>query len=173
MEWMTYGAIIALVWFWIACIPAVRIERILTTPLLPMGWSGVLKAIPYAIWWLVNYRTGPQTAKGKLTGRRLLGRDLRLMSDPFPLHRVIRPYPQEKAFKSSNGCQSPEMLRWPASVSEQGWVFFEPPELLCLPDELDLSDGISIPNTSAGATPGAVPKQGGVSRVFRDERSDD
>jgi ethanolamine permease len=57
MEWMTYGAIIALVWFWIACIPAVRIDRILTTPLLPMGWSGVLKAIPYAIWWLVMIET--------------------------------------------------------------------------------------------------------------------
>ncbi len=57
MEWMTYGAIIALVWFWIACIPAVRIDRILTTPLLPMGWAGVLKAIPYAIWWLVMIET--------------------------------------------------------------------------------------------------------------------
>jgi ethanolamine permease len=57
MEWMTYGAIIALVWFWIACIPAVRIDRILTTPLLPMGWAGALKAIPYAIWWLVMIET--------------------------------------------------------------------------------------------------------------------
>ena len=27
MEWMTYGAIIALVWFWIACIPGVKFER--------------------------------------------------------------------------------------------------------------------------------------------------
>ena len=53
MEWMTYGAIIALVWFWIACIPGVKIERILTQPLLMHGWGGVLKAIPYAIWWLV------------------------------------------------------------------------------------------------------------------------
>src|SRR4051812_19425973 len=26
MEWMTYGAIVALVWFWIACVPAVRVE---------------------------------------------------------------------------------------------------------------------------------------------------
>ena len=57
MEWMTYGAIIALVWFWIACIPAVQIDRILTTPMLPMGWAGVLKAIPYAIWWLVMIET--------------------------------------------------------------------------------------------------------------------
>jgi ethanolamine permease len=53
MEWMTYGAIIALVWFWIACIPGVKVERILTKPLLTNGWSGVLQAIPFAIWWLV------------------------------------------------------------------------------------------------------------------------
>ncbi len=53
MEWMTYGAILALVWFWIACIPGVKVERIFTTPLLTDGWGGVLKAIPYAIWWLV------------------------------------------------------------------------------------------------------------------------
>src|SRR5262245_37791046 len=57
MEWMTYGAIIALVWFWIACIPGVRMERILTEPLLVNGWSGVLKAIPFAIWWLVMIET--------------------------------------------------------------------------------------------------------------------
>jgi len=53
MEWMTYGAIAGLVWFWIACIPAVRLERIFTEPLLTDGWSGVMRAIPYAIWWLV------------------------------------------------------------------------------------------------------------------------
>jgi ethanolamine permease len=53
MEWMTYGAIVALVWFWIACIPAVDLDRIFTTPLLPHGWEGVIKAIPFAIWWLV------------------------------------------------------------------------------------------------------------------------
>ncbi len=53
MEWMTYGAIVALVWFWIACIPGVKIERILTEPLLTHGWEGVIKAIPFAIWWLV------------------------------------------------------------------------------------------------------------------------
>src|SRR5437867_1900939 len=34
MAWMTYGAILGLVWFWIACIPGVKLERILTTPLL-------------------------------------------------------------------------------------------------------------------------------------------
>lgn len=56
MEWMTYGAIVGLVWFWIACIPGVRWERI-TEPGLVNGWSGVLKAIPYAIWWLVMIET--------------------------------------------------------------------------------------------------------------------
>lgn len=53
MEWMTYGAIVGLVWFWIAAWPGVRIERIWTEPLLPFGWLGVVKAIPFAIWWLV------------------------------------------------------------------------------------------------------------------------
>ncbi len=57
MECMTYGAIVALVWFWIACIPHVRMERIFTDPMLTYGWSGVLKAIPYAIWWLVMIET--------------------------------------------------------------------------------------------------------------------
>jgi ethanolamine permease len=57
MEWMTYGAIFALIWFWIACIPGVRLERIFTEPLLTAGWTGVLKAIPYAIWWLVMIET--------------------------------------------------------------------------------------------------------------------
>ena len=55
--WMTYGAILALVWFWIACMPGVRLERIFTQPLLTEGWSGVVKAIPYAIWWLVIIET--------------------------------------------------------------------------------------------------------------------
>src|SRR5262245_34591519 len=48
MEWMTYGAIVALVWFWVACVPAVRPGRIFTEPLLTAGWPGVLRAIPYA-----------------------------------------------------------------------------------------------------------------------------
>lgn len=53
MEWMTYGAIAGLVWFWIACLPAVDTSRIFTSAALLGGWSGALKAIPFAIWWLV------------------------------------------------------------------------------------------------------------------------
>lgn len=57
MEWMTYGAIVGLVWFWIAALPGVQIDRVFTTPRLVNGWDGVLKAIPYAIWWLVMIET--------------------------------------------------------------------------------------------------------------------
>jgi ethanolamine permease len=57
MEWMTYGAIAGLIWFWLACIPGVKWERIATTPLLVNGWGGTLKAIPFAIWWLVMIET--------------------------------------------------------------------------------------------------------------------
>src|SRR5207244_12832062 len=52
MEWMTYGAIAGLVWFWIACIPGVQLDRVFTKPLLLHGWTGVFKAVPFAIWWL-------------------------------------------------------------------------------------------------------------------------
>jgi ethanolamine permease len=45
------------VWFWVACLPGVRLERIMTEPLLIHGWQGVLKAIPFAIWWLVMIET--------------------------------------------------------------------------------------------------------------------
>ena len=55
--WLTYAAIGALVWFWIAAAPGVSFERVLTRPLLPGGWAGVLGAVPYALWWLVMIET--------------------------------------------------------------------------------------------------------------------
>ncbi len=57
MLWLTYAAIVALVWFWCGSIPGVAMERIFIRPLLPGGWSGVLAAIPYALWWLVIIET--------------------------------------------------------------------------------------------------------------------
>jgi ethanolamine permease len=57
MLWLTYAAIAALVWFWIATAPGVSLERVFTKPLLPSGWSGVLGAVPYALWWLVIIET--------------------------------------------------------------------------------------------------------------------
>jgi len=57
MLWLTYAAIAALVWFWLGAAPGVSLERVFTRPLLPSGWSGVLGAVPYALWWLVIIET--------------------------------------------------------------------------------------------------------------------
>ena len=57
MLWLTWAAIAALVWFCAAVIPGVSLDRVLTQPLLPMGWFGVLAAAPYALWWLVTIET--------------------------------------------------------------------------------------------------------------------
>jgi len=57
MLWLTYAAIAALVWFWLGAAPGVSLERVFTKPLLPSGWSGVLGAVPYALWWLVIIET--------------------------------------------------------------------------------------------------------------------
>jgi ethanolamine permease len=78
MEWMTYGAIVALVWFWIACIPGVRLERLWTDPLLPNGWEGVARAIPFAIWWLVIIETVALAAEETHTPHRTIPRGLAL-----------------------------------------------------------------------------------------------
>jgi len=57
MLWLTYAAIGALVWFWLGTAPGVSLDRVFTKPLLPSGWSGVLVAVPYALWWLVIIET--------------------------------------------------------------------------------------------------------------------
>jgi ethanolamine permease len=60
MVWLTYTAIAALVWFWLGAAPGASLERVFSKPLLPGGWSGVLGAIPYALWWLVIIETVAQ-----------------------------------------------------------------------------------------------------------------
>jgi ethanolamine permease len=57
MLWLTWAAIGALVCFFAAVIPGVSLNRIFTNPTLPTGWSGVLGAVPYALWWLVSIET--------------------------------------------------------------------------------------------------------------------
>jgi ethanolamine permease len=54
---LTYAAIAGLVWFWIAVLPGVKVDHIVTRPLLPRGWSGVLGAVPFALWFLVIIET--------------------------------------------------------------------------------------------------------------------
>lgn len=56
MEWMTHGAILGLVWFWIAAAPGIDPKRVFDGAfhwLEGASWAGPIKAIPYAIWWLV------------------------------------------------------------------------------------------------------------------------
>jgi ethanolamine permease len=57
MLWLTYAAIVALVWFWAGTAPGVSLDRVFTKPLLPSGWPGVVGAVPYALWWLVIIET--------------------------------------------------------------------------------------------------------------------
>ncbi len=57
MLWLTYAAIIGLVWFWIGTAPGVSLDRVFTKPLLTSGWPGVVGAVPYALWWLVIIET--------------------------------------------------------------------------------------------------------------------
>jgi ethanolamine permease len=78
MEWMTYGALVGLVWFWIACMPAVHLERIFTQPLLTHGWAGTIKAIPYAIWWLVMIESVALAAEEAHEPHRTIPRGLLL-----------------------------------------------------------------------------------------------
>jgi ethanolamine permease len=54
---LTYAAIVALVWFWLGTSPKWASSNIVTHPLLPEGWTGVLGAVPYALWFLVIIET--------------------------------------------------------------------------------------------------------------------
>src|SRR5262249_30624793 len=78
MEWVAYRGPLGLVWFGVACIPGVRLERIFTDPLLPAGWAGVWKAIPFAIWWLVIIETVALAAEEAREPHRTLPRGLAL-----------------------------------------------------------------------------------------------
>lgn len=57
MLWLTYAAIIALVWFWLGTSPDWASSNIVTEPLLPESWTGVLGAVPFALWFLVIIET--------------------------------------------------------------------------------------------------------------------
>jgi ethanolamine permease len=78
MEWMTYGAIAGLAWFWIAAWPGVDLQRIFTQPVLTQGWLGVVKAIPYAIWWLVIIEAVALSAEEAREPERTIPRGLTL-----------------------------------------------------------------------------------------------
>ncbi len=59
MVLMTYGAVLGLVLFWVIAASNFSWQRIWTNPVLPKeaGWMAVLRALPYALWWLVIIET--------------------------------------------------------------------------------------------------------------------
>src|SRR5437870_405206 len=59
MMLMTYAAIVGLLIFFAAAATHFSWRRVWTDPLLPegKGWSAVLGAVPYALWWLVIIET--------------------------------------------------------------------------------------------------------------------
>lgn len=57
MLWLTYAAIAALVWFWLGTIPDWASSNIITKPLLPESFRGLLGAVPFALWFLVIIET--------------------------------------------------------------------------------------------------------------------
>ena len=55
-----------------------QLERIFTTRCSPTGWTGVLKAIPFAIWWLVIIETVALAAEEAHEPHRTIPRGLTL-----------------------------------------------------------------------------------------------
>jgi ethanolamine permease len=56
---MTYGAILGLILFIAMAAPSFSWARVWPHPLFPpeLGWMAVLRAVPYALWWLVMIET--------------------------------------------------------------------------------------------------------------------
>ncbi|HKI38224.1 MAG TPA: amino acid permease, partial [Gemmataceae bacterium] len=75
---MTYGAILGLVIFWVVAATNFSWERVWTKPALPaaLGWQAVLKAVPYALWWLVMIETVALAAEEAHEPHRTIPRGL-------------------------------------------------------------------------------------------------
>src|SRR5262249_12765216 len=75
---MTYGAIFGLVVFWIVAAQDFSWDRVWTGPPLAGkgGWSAVLAALPYALWWLVMIETVALAAEEAHEPHRTLPRGL-------------------------------------------------------------------------------------------------
>jgi len=108
------------------------------------------------------------TQFGRMGNRRRVSTSARtadtlLISRNYPSQRqsdpLARPYESVAAKRAlTTEMASGHTAVVTRSLSKEVCFFFEPPEWLCLPDELDPRDGVFIPNTSTRATPRAVPK---------------
>jgi ethanolamine permease len=75
---MTWGAILGLVIFWIATATHFSWQRAWPSPALPreLGWLAVLKAVPFALWWLVMIETVALAAEEAHEPHRTIPRGL-------------------------------------------------------------------------------------------------
>jgi ethanolamine permease len=60
---VTVLASIGLVLFYVAAAPHFHLSMVITHPLLPFGWSGVMAAVPFAIWFYLAIEGGAMAAE--------------------------------------------------------------------------------------------------------------
>lgn len=75
---MTWAAIIGVILFWLAATTNFSWDRVWTDPVLPSdgGWKAVLRAVPYALWWLVIIETVALAAEEAHEPHRTIPRGL-------------------------------------------------------------------------------------------------
>ncbi|HEV3256505.1 MAG TPA: amino acid permease, partial [Gemmataceae bacterium] len=78
MVFMTYGAILGLVIFWVAAASNFSWQRVWPEDPFPLdkGWKAVLDAVPYALWWLVMIETVALAAEEAHEPHRTIPRGL-------------------------------------------------------------------------------------------------
>src|SRR5262245_41384533 len=78
MMLMTWAAIFGVLIFWIAAAGNFSWHRVWTDPVLPadLGWLAALKAVPYALWWLVIIETVALAAEEAHEPHRTIPRGL-------------------------------------------------------------------------------------------------
>jgi len=60
---VTVVALIGLVMFWALAIPHFEMAKVLTQPILPNGYSGIMAAVPFAIWFYLAIEGGAMAAE--------------------------------------------------------------------------------------------------------------
>lgn len=60
---VTIVALVGLVIYWVLAIPHFDMAKVLTTPMLPNGFDGVMAAVPFAIWFYLAIEGGAMSAE--------------------------------------------------------------------------------------------------------------
>lgn len=67
---VTVIALIGLAVYWIMAAPHFELSRIIAEPYLPNGWSGVMAAVPFAIWFYLAIEGGAMSAEEMVNPQR-------------------------------------------------------------------------------------------------------